>query len=73
MKPLVAVDENAREYPQKNHWNIATEDAQETAQIKDRADFRLARPEYKNAESDISHWLDYGKQHSPRPGIMNDT
>ena len=50
IKPLVAVDENDREYPQQNHCKITVAFDAETAQINDRADFRLARPEYKNAE-----------------------
>lgn len=49
MNPFVAVDENAKEYPQKNHWNITTALLAETAQINERADFLLARPEYKKA------------------------
>lgn len=49
MYPLVAVDENAKEYPQKYHWNIPTALLAETAQINDRADFLLAKPEYRKA------------------------
>jgi len=49
-KPLLAVDENAREYPNKSHWAMTTALEQDTTQINDMADFRLARPAYKNAK-----------------------
>lgn len=49
MNPLVAVEENAREYPQKYHWNITTALTAETAQTKLSADFLLASPEYRKA------------------------
>jgi hypothetical protein len=59
IKPFVAVRENAREYPQQNHCKTTTALLAETAQISDKADFRLASPEYKNAEFgyDVSKWL----------------
>lgn len=49
MNPFVAVDENAREYPQKNHWNMTTAFEAETRNISVNALFRRAKPEYKNA------------------------
>jgi hypothetical protein len=47
MKLLVAVVLNAKEYPQKYHWNVMTVDENMQAHIIDKADFLLARPEYK--------------------------
>lgn len=35
MKPLVAVDEKAKEYPQKNHWKMTTALLADTAHIRD--------------------------------------
>lgn len=57
MKPLVALEENASEYPQKYHWKVTTRDDPTQAQISDRADLRRAKPEYRN----------------PRPGTMIST
>lgn len=45
MKPLVALEEKASEYPQKYHWNVTTREDPTQAQISDRADLRRARPE----------------------------
>jgi hypothetical protein len=45
MKPLVPYWLKAREYPQKYHWNVMTEQDAIQAQIKERADFLRARPE----------------------------
>ena len=57
MNPLVPWLENAKEYPQKYHWNVTTADEARTAQINESADFRRASPEYRN----------------PRPGTMTKT
>jgi hypothetical protein len=57
MYPLVAVFEKAREYPQKYHWNVTTTDDPTHAQMRDSADLRRAKPEYKK----------------PRPGTMIKT
>ena len=48
MKPLVAEAEKAREYPQKYHWKVMIVNEAMHAQIMLRADFRRARPEYRN-------------------------
>ena len=56
MKPLVP-GPKASEYPQKYHWKVMTEAENIHAQIRDRADFLRARPEYRKA----------------RPGIMTMT
>jgi hypothetical protein len=59
IKPLVAVVENAKEYPSISHCTIHTAFDAETTQINDRADLRLTRPAYKNAEFqtyDVSRW-----------------
>ena len=45
MKPLVAVSLKAKEYPQKYHWKVMTEQDAIQAQTMDRADFLRARPE----------------------------
>jgi len=57
MKPLVPCAENASEYPQRYHWKVMTEKVAMVIHSIVRADFRRARPEYKN----------------PRPGIMTTT
>lgn len=45
IKPLVALEEKASEYPQKYHWNVTTREDPTQAQMSDRADLRRARPE----------------------------
>lgn len=40
--------ENANENPQKYHWKVMTDIEAIQAQIILRADFRRARPEYRN-------------------------
>ena len=50
MKPFVAVEEKASEYPQKYHWKIKIALLAATAQIKKSALLRRESPEYKNAE-----------------------
>lgn len=57
MKPLVALGEKASEYPQKYHWKVMTDMDIIHAQIRLRADFLRARPEYRK----------------PRPGTMIKT
>lgn len=57
MNPFVALDDRASEYPQKYHWNVTTAEDPIHAQMRDRADLRRARPEYRK----------------PRPGTMTIT
>ena len=57
MNPLVALELNASEYPQKYHWNTIIEKEAIHAQIIDKADFRRASPEYRK----------------PSPGIISRT
>lgn len=57
MNPFVADELKASEYPQRYHWKTIIEKEAIQAQIMDKADFRRARPEYRN----------------PRPGIMSRT
>jgi hypothetical protein len=57
MKLFEAFVLNANEYPQKYHWNVITVDENMQAHIMDKADFLLARPEYRK----------------PSPGTMINT
>ena len=47
MKPFVPEAEKASEYPQKYHWKVMMLNEAIHAQIKLKADFRRASPEYK--------------------------
>ena len=64
MNPDVPVAENAREYPQKYHWKVTTENEVIAAQIMESADLRRASADLRRASPE------YRK---PIPGIMTST
>jgi hypothetical protein len=53
MKLDDAVVLNAKEYPQKYHWKVMIVDEAMHAHIKERADLRLANPEYRKPSPGI--------------------
>jgi hypothetical protein len=48
INPFVAEEESDKEYPQKYHWKVTTADDPTHAQMRESADFRRAKPEYRN-------------------------